>query len=62
VINFSTQVAVSKIIKKVEALNADEFRAYVEANGTDDQKALLGSAKQIGKTRSTERASVQTTI
>jgi iron complex outermembrane receptor protein len=45
IINFNTQLAVSKIIKTVDALSADEFRAYVEANGTDAQKALLGTAK-----------------
>lgn len=44
-INFNTQLAVSKIVKTVDALNADEFRTYVEANGTDEQKALLGTAK-----------------
>lgn len=43
-INFNTQMAVSKIGRMVDALDADEFRTYVEANGTDAQKAILGTA------------------
>lgn len=43
-INFNTQVAASKIGKMVNALSADQFRSYVEANGTDAQRALLGTA------------------
>lgn len=43
-INFNTQLAISKIGRMVDALSADEFRAYVEANGTEAHKALLGSA------------------
>jgi TonB-linked SusC/RagA family outer membrane protein len=43
-INFNTQLAVSKIGKMVDALDANEFRSYVETNGTDAQKAILGTA------------------
>ncbi|MCE7043297.1 TonB-dependent receptor [Dyadobacter sp. CY312] len=43
-INFNTQLAVSKIGKMVDALDANEFRTYVETNGTDAQKAILGTA------------------
>ncbi|MBA9077825.1 SusC/RagA family TonB-linked outer membrane protein [Rufibacter quisquiliarum] len=43
-VNFNTQFIVSEVTKKVDVLNADEFRAYVNANGTDAQKALLGGS------------------
>ncbi|MBI2730800.1 MAG: SusC/RagA family TonB-linked outer membrane protein [Sphingobacteriales bacterium] len=44
VFNFSTQVSMSQISKKVDVLSADEVRAFVNANGTTAQKQLLGSA------------------
>lgn len=44
VINFSTNNSIATVIKKVDVLSADEVRAYVNANGTSSQKALLGSA------------------
>ncbi|MEO6070723.1 MAG: TonB-dependent receptor [Chitinophagaceae bacterium] len=43
-INFNTQVSVANPINKVDVLSADEFRTYVNQNGTAQQKALLGSA------------------
>ena len=43
VLNFSTNVAVGTVAKKVDLLSADEFRTYVNANGTNAQRALLGN-------------------
>lgn len=42
-INFNTQVSVATVTKTVDVLSADAFRNYVNANGTTEQKALLGS-------------------
>jgi TonB-dependent starch-binding outer membrane protein SusC len=42
--NFNTQLSVATRANKVDVLNADEFRSYVNANGTGDQKNLLGGA------------------
>ena len=44
VINFSTNNAIATVAKKVDVLSADEVRAYVNANGSAAQKALLGTA------------------
>ncbi|MFC4213425.1 SusC/RagA family TonB-linked outer membrane protein [Pedobacter lithocola] len=44
VINFSTNNSIGTVAKKVDVLSADEVRAYVNANGTAAQKALLGTA------------------
>ncbi|RNL50147.1 SusC/RagA family TonB-linked outer membrane protein [Pedobacter jejuensis] len=44
VINFSTNNSIATVIKKVDVLSADQVRAYVNANGSASQKALLGSA------------------
>jgi len=44
VINFSTQLSVSKITKEAPVLTADQFRSYVEANGTAADIAQLGTA------------------
>ncbi len=49
VINFSTQLAVSKLIKQAAVLSADEFRQYVNQYGTGmvngvTFKSLLGTA------------------
>jgi len=41
---FNTQVSVGKITKKIDVLSPDEFRAYVNTNGTTAQKALMGTA------------------
>ncbi|HVG41038.1 MAG TPA: TonB-dependent receptor [Chitinophagaceae bacterium] len=41
--NFNTLVSVAKQTKSVDVLSADEFRNYVNQNGTAGQKALLGS-------------------
>jgi len=41
---FNTQVSVGKITKKIDVLSAEEFRAYVNTNGTTAQKALMGTA------------------
>lgn len=43
-VNFNTQLSVGKITRKVDVLAADEFRNYVNANGTAEQKALMGNA------------------
>ncbi len=43
-INFSTNNSLATLIKKVDVLTADEIREYVNANGTNDQKLLVGSA------------------
>lgn len=43
-INFTTNQSMSKIIKEVDVLSADQFRAIVNANGTAAQKAQLGTA------------------
>lgn len=43
-VNFSTQNGISVIGRKVDVLSADEFRNYVNTNGSDAQKALLGEA------------------
>lgn len=43
-INFSTQVGVSRLIKKADVFSAEEFRSYVEENGTAQFQTLLGNA------------------
>lgn len=43
-IDFSTVNSYSTVAKKVDLLNGDQVRAYVNANGNDAQKALLGTA------------------
>ena len=55
VIDFSTQLSVSKITKEAPILTPDQFRAYIDANGTAAEKAQLGTAntdwqKQIYQT------------
>jgi TonB-dependent starch-binding outer membrane protein SusC len=42
--NFNTALGDQTLAKKESVLNADEFRAYVNANGTAAQKAMLGTA------------------
>ncbi|GAO41004.1 SusC/RagA family TonB-linked outer membrane protein [Flavihumibacter petaseus] len=42
-INFSTNFSVSNIANKVDVLDADTFREIVNQNGTDAQKAMMGS-------------------
>jgi iron complex outermembrane receptor protein len=42
--NFNSQTSVGEVVNYVDVLNADEFTFYVEANGTADQKKLLGTA------------------
>ncbi len=44
VINFNTNNSIATVIKNIDVLSADEIRAYVNANGTAVQKALLGNA------------------
>ncbi|WP_316734909.1 SusC/RagA family TonB-linked outer membrane protein [Pedobacter aquatilis] len=44
VINFNTNNSIGTVAKKVDVLSADEVRAYVNANGSAAQKALLGNA------------------
>jgi len=44
VINFSSVNSYATVAKKVDVLSADQIRAYVNANGNDTQKALLGTA------------------
>lgn len=43
-ISFSTVNSYATVAKKVDVLSADQIRAYVNANGTAAQKALLGTA------------------
>ncbi|MCO4294385.1 TonB-dependent receptor [Solitalea sp. MAHUQ-68] len=43
-VNFTTSNGVQQIIKKVDVLSADQFRAYVNANGTQAQKDMMGNA------------------
>ena len=44
-INYSGNVSVQENIELVDALSADDFRAYVNANGTATDIALLGNSK-----------------
>ena len=43
-LNFSTQYSLSTLPKEADVLSAAEFRAYVNANGTTAQKALMGNS------------------
>ncbi|WP_286859193.1 MULTISPECIES: SusC/RagA family TonB-linked outer membrane protein [Sphingobacterium] len=43
-VNFSTQNSLATVAKKVDLLSADQIRDYVNANGTDAMKKLLGTA------------------
>lgn len=43
-INFNTQLSVGVLSKKMDVLSADQFRAYVKANGNPSNIALLGTA------------------
>ncbi|PWJ56980.1 iron complex outermembrane receptor protein [Dyadobacter jejuensis] len=43
-VNFSTLFSASQIAKKINVLNAEQFREAVNTHGTETQKALLGSA------------------
>jgi TonB-linked SusC/RagA family outer membrane protein len=47
-VNFSSQYSRSKRANEVDVLSADEFRAVVNARGTDAQKALLGYVDASG--------------
>lgn len=42
--NFNTQVSFGNPSTRVDVLTADEFRAFVNANGNAAQKAMLGTA------------------
>ncbi|MEO6150217.1 MAG: SusC/RagA family TonB-linked outer membrane protein, partial [Mucilaginibacter sp.] len=42
-INFNTQYSISKVRKTQSMLSGDQIREYVNANGTDAEKALLGT-------------------
>ncbi len=44
VFNFSSQFSANKVGKQMDILTADQFREYVNANGSDLQKSLLGTA------------------
>jgi len=44
VINFSTQLSVSKLTKEAPVLSANQFRTYIKANGDSAQIAQLGTA------------------
>jgi TonB-linked SusC/RagA family outer membrane protein len=44
VFNFSTLLSVSQIANKVDVLSAGQYRDYVNAKGSNAQKALLGTA------------------
>jgi len=43
-INFNTQFSVAKIANKVDVLPADQFRKFVNENGTQAQASLMGTA------------------
>ncbi|WP_264532050.1 SusC/RagA family TonB-linked outer membrane protein [Flavobacterium sp. N502540] len=43
-VNFSSQVGVNTVANTVDVLSADQFRAVVNAKGTPQQKATLGTA------------------
>lgn len=43
-VNFSTTNSFATITRKANVLSPDEFRTLINANGTDAQKAMLGSA------------------
>jgi TonB-dependent starch-binding outer membrane protein SusC len=43
-VSFSSQTGVSTVAKKIDVLSADEFRAFVNAKGSEEQKKLLGTA------------------
>ena len=43
-INFNTNVSVGSVAKKIDVLDANQFRDFVKANGTPEQIALLGVA------------------
>lgn len=42
--NFSSQNSLATLARKTDVLTADEVRAYVNEHGTDELKALLGTA------------------
>lgn len=42
-VNFSTTNSFATITKKADILSPDEFRALINANGTDAQKTMLGT-------------------
>jgi len=44
VINFSTQLSAFKVGKQLDVLGADEFRTFVNENGSADQIAMLGTS------------------
>jgi iron complex outermembrane receptor protein len=44
VVDFNTTFSVSKLIKEVSVLSANQVRAYVNQNGSDAFKKLLGTA------------------
>ena len=43
-INFSSQISIATLPKKIDVLSADEFKTFVNTNGTAAQKALVGTA------------------
>ncbi|BFM43310.1 TonB-dependent receptor [Flavobacterium sp. CFS9] len=43
-VNFSSQVGINTVANTVDVLSADQFRAVVNAKGTPQQKATLGTA------------------
>jgi iron complex outermembrane receptor protein len=42
--NFSTQVSVGNVARRVDVLSTEQFRAFVNANGNAAQKAMMGTA------------------
>ncbi len=44
-VNYTANVSIQENIRMVDALSADEFRAYVNANGTATDIALMGNSK-----------------
>lgn len=42
--NFNSQLQVATVFRQADVMSAAEFRRYIDSNGTNDQKALMGTA------------------
>lgn len=43
-ISYNANFQINEVVKTVDVMNADQYRAFVNQNGTEAQKALLGTA------------------
>lgn len=43
-VNFSSQIGVNTVENTVDVLSTEQFRSFINEKGTDDQKALMGTA------------------